>query len=85
MPEVEVNGVVFDPKYLVCKISDLKKHLSTSELETMTRLMNKVMRGRVSEGKTKSNNYLVINSTESYASAIAEIMRLHGHYKETNI
>lgn len=82
---MKVNSTEFDYKYLVCKVDDVHKYLTQEEVHTMKLLMDKIMRYRRRDGKKPSNNYLVVNAEESYAHAVAEIMQLHGHYKETKL
>lgn len=75
----EFKGVVLD-KFLVLKNEDIRVHLSAKEKDILGNLIEKVCDGRHKEGKSWSNQYLVINTDEPYAEEIVEILKKNGHW-----
>jgi hypothetical protein len=67
-------------KFTVIKNEDVSKHLNDSEVNMFSMLLSRVMAGRVFEGKKPENTYLVINTDESYAQEIINILKAHGHW-----
>lgn len=65
-------------KYTVFKNEDLKKLPLT--IQTQIQLAgDMIVHNRIGEGKSE-NMYLVINTDESYANEVIEILKLHGHW-----
>lgn len=65
-------------KYTVFKNEDLKQLPLT--IQTQIQLAgDMIVHNRVGEGKPE-NIYLVINTDESYANEVIEILKLHGHW-----
>lgn len=65
-------------KYTVFKNEDLKQLPLT--IQTQIQLAgDMIVHNRVGEGKPE-NIYLVINTDESYADEVIEILKLHGHW-----
>ncbi|UED78248.1 hypothetical protein FH508_0012290 [Lysinibacillus sp. CD3-6] len=65
-------------KYTVFKNEDLKQLPLT--IQTQIQLAGyMIVYNRVGEGKPE-NIYLVINTDESYADEVIEILKLHGHW-----
>lgn len=85
MSKIKVDNTEFDPKYIVFKVDDARKHLTIKEQLNLNSLMRKIAQGREDDGKTPNNTYLIIKTDEVYASEVAEIMKEHGHYKEVII
>lgn len=67
-------------KFTVIKNEDAEKYLDESEKVELSRLLNKVRSGRVSEGKVALNTYLVVNTDEAYAGEVVNILKDHGHW-----
>lgn len=74
-----LKGGKFD-KFLVLKSDDIQRHLSDPDKMKLTELAEKVCDGRHKEGKPWSNTYLVINTDESYAPEIVEVLKRNGHW-----
>jgi hypothetical protein len=66
-------------KYVVAKIDDVNKYCSPLGRNRLVASMMEIRSGRTAENK-KENNYLVINTDESYAEEVIEIMKRHGHW-----
>ena len=67
-------------KYTVVKNDDVANYLDENQVETLSRLLTKVMAERMFAGKLPENIYLVINTDEPYADQIIDIMKSHGHW-----
>ena len=67
-------------KFLVVKDEDINKHLNNHDKKELTRLMDKIEKGRRMEGKSANNFYLVINQDEPYADEVIEIMKNNNHW-----
>jgi hypothetical protein len=74
------DTIEFERKYFVIKIDDANKYLNDGYRFLLADCLIRIEEGRRKDGKKTMNNYLVINTDESYASEIAEIMKTHGHY-----
>jgi hypothetical protein len=61
--------------HTVIKNEDAEKHLTAQEKVQLLRLVNKVRAGRASEGKQATNVYLIVNTDESYASDVVQILQ----------
>lgn len=67
-------------KFLVLKWDDIYLYLTGEEYKQLDKLMGKIEEAREAEGKERCNDYLVINTDESYALDIVEIMKANGHW-----
>lgn len=67
-------GYKFDDKFIVLKKDDINKHLNDVEKGSLDNMCNKIATKREKEGKSASNNYLVVNCDEPYADEIAAII-----------
>lgn len=59
--------------HLVIKVEDAQKHLSESELGDLFCLVGTIHLGRVSDGKT-ANNYYIVNQDEPYSDEVQGII-----------
>lgn len=66
-------------KFIVIKNEDIDKYSTYTDLNDMDRILRNVRIGRLKEDK-KANTYLVINTDESYAPEIVEILKTNGHW-----
>lgn len=67
-------------KFTVIKNEDLETYLDSNERNTFYYLTeDKIDYTKELAGK-KPNTYLVINTDESYADEIIDIMKRHGHW-----
>lgn len=66
-------------KYVVLKIDDVDRYCSFEQQDQIDEICNTIQSGRMRENKKAENRYIVINSDETYAPVIAEIMHLHRH------
>ncbi|MED3792445.1 hypothetical protein P4571_08310 [Niallia alba] len=73
-----LNGMKI--KYLHFKLSDCSKYLSEQDQMQLVRISEKITNRRKEEGKNQDNTYLVINTDESYADEVIEIMKSNGHW-----
>lgn len=67
--------------HTVIKNEDADKHLTAEEKVQLLRLFNKVRSGRTTEGKQAVNTYLIVNTDESYASDVVQILKDNGHWE----
>lgn len=74
-----MQGGKFD-KFLVLKSDDIKEHLTDAEKMKFTELVEKICDARHKGGKSWSNLYFVINTDETYAEEITEILKKNGHW-----
>lgn len=58
----------------VLKIDDVNKYCSPISRARLNASITEVQQGRLSERKSMSNDYLVINTDEPYADKIRELM-----------
>lgn len=70
--------------HTVIKNEDVEKHLTEMEKVQLLRLLNKVKAGRASEGKQAVNVYLIVNTDESYASDVVQILKDNGHWERVH-
>jgi len=77
-----VGNIEFDDMYLVLKQDDINMALNGQQKGTLRGLMKEISRYRATQGKNAFGTYLVINTDESYAGKVAEIMKSHGHFKQ---
>lgn len=66
-------------KHVVVKIEDIFEHLNPTEREILLMLLNKIEEERIMNGK-KINEYLVINTDETYAEQVVNILKANGHW-----
>lgn len=70
-------------KYLVMKMEDVLE--LPDDLRKGARMASQAIYAmRYELGKKTRNRYLVINTDESYAPAVASIMKAHGHWGNNN-
>lgn len=67
-------------KFLVLKWDDVDSYLTEEEIKQLGCLMGKIEEIREAKGKSRYNDYLVINTDEQYASDIVKIMKENGHW-----
>lgn len=67
-------------KFLVVKSEDINQHLNNIDRRDLLRILNKIETGRKLTGKENGHSYLVVNTDESYADRIINIMKENGHY-----
>ena len=72
----------FQFKYLVVKWDDLAQGLSDGEQKTFAKLIKKIDQFRVSQGKERTKERLVVNCEEPYAINVALLMAAHGHCED---
>lgn len=77
MGEAIVRGL---GKFLVLKNEDLDKYLDCDYEHHLYSIVQTIEAGRMVDGKTEDNHYLVINQDEPYAAEVIEIMKKHGHW-----
>lgn len=74
-----LDGGKFD-KFLVFKINDIQKYSNNPDKSKLAELSEKICDGRHSEGKSWSNQYLVINIDDPYTDEVIEILKRNGHW-----
>jgi hypothetical protein len=81
-PDVDKLGFLegMEEKFIVIKLDDSDKYLSTTKLRELGLCLESITAGRRSEGKVTYNRYLVINVDETYAPEIVEILKRNGHW-----
>ncbi|ANY70424.1 hypothetical protein BBD42_30955 [Paenibacillus sp. BIHB 4019] len=69
-------------KYIVHKIEDVESYLSATQRAQIGVIGATIDSRRIEEGKApaSNNSYIVINTDESYAAEIVEILKRHGHW-----
>ena len=75
---VGVSGI--NNKHVIIKKNDLFDYCSEEETAFMDEVLNKIESGRIKDGKTPGNNYMVINQDESYSDEVVEILKNNGHW-----
>lgn len=60
--------------HIVLKKDDINKYLSGSEKNTLTMIENKIISGRLKDGKNPVNQYYIVNTDEPYAEEIHKII-----------
>lgn len=63
-------------KYFVLKIDDINKYLKKKEQEQLHSLAKIIQLCRLDDGK-KSNTYVVVNESETYAEQVWELIKSH--------
>ncbi len=69
---------MIEEKFLVIKLDDIDKCLTTHQQESLGDLLRHIDENRKRDGK-KDNDYLVVNVDEPYAELVFNIMRKYGH------
>lgn len=87
-PEPAFDGTFLEGKprkYTVINEKDRRRYLSPEDNAEFDSLLHyylgKIEEGRAVDGKEPFNSYLVINTDESYANEIADVMKRNGHLK----
>jgi len=69
-------------KYIIIKIEDYFKYVnSVFKLAMLDNDLKDIEDGREKDGKTRFNEYLVINTDEPYAPEVIEILKRNGHWE----
>ena len=71
---------VMEMKFTVIKNDDINKYLDDRDKSELSRILWKIGQLRYEEGKETENKYLVINTDESYAPKVVEIMKENNHW-----
>jgi hypothetical protein len=74
----DVTGIAM--KYLVIKIDDYHEALEEREKDQLADLLHRIQFYRVTQLKSPTNQYVVINTDEPYADEVIAIMKKHGHW-----
>lgn len=69
-----------EKKFTVVKNQDIEKYLNDRDKSELSRLLWKIEQGRYEEGKEAANTYLVVNTDESYASEVINLMKANNHW-----
>lgn len=72
------NGIVM--KFGVFKWEDAEKYLDNRRLSNLKFYLKIIEQGRENDGETTGNTYVTINTDESYAGRVIEIMKENGHW-----
>lgn len=67
-------------KFLVLKTDDVDMYLTPTERNQLSVIFKTIEDARKYIGKKPFNNYLVINTDESYVDEVIEIMKHNGHW-----
>lgn len=70
-------------KYLVLKNEDIERILRPPVAQYIYELAATIARSRKREGKNPDNTYLVVNTDELYAGAVADLIESHERQKGT--
>lgn len=71
-------------KFRVIKEDDIKNYLSEKERFALNHLQAVIALGRESDGKPNTNEYLVVNTDESYADDIIDILKENGDWGQSH-
>lgn len=66
-----------ESKYLVVKLGDIEEYLIPPDKEALDEMLKMIRAYRVSEGKPKTNSYVVVNEDEPYAEQVWELIQKH--------
>lgn len=66
-----------EEKYVILKVADINKYLSTDLKYRLTLVLNAISNGRTKDNKEPLPNYMVCNTDEAYAKEIWDIIK-HG-------
>lgn len=64
-----------EQKFIVLKIDDIEKHCSEKDKDALTKTLIAITTGRIEEGKSVNNEYLVVNTDEPYADDVRKIIK----------
>lgn len=68
-------------KFTVWKNEDIESYLTEQQKNNLVIYGGIIMMGRILAGKEKGENgYFVINTDESYAGEVIEILKKNGHW-----
>jgi hypothetical protein len=68
-------------KFIVIKIEDFVKYVNSGIKGALLQNdLEDIQAGRKRDGKEPCPEYIVINTDESYAQEVIEIMKKHGHW-----
>ncbi|GAB3065365.1 hypothetical protein ACFOU0_12270 [Salinicoccus sesuvii] len=67
-------------KFYVIKRSDVDDYCGPLDKGNLTRIGNKIHRGRKQDRKVSDHWYIVINQDEPYADEVIEILKRNGHW-----
>ncbi|MEI2356108.1 hypothetical protein [Mesobacillus zeae] len=70
----------FNRKFIVLKMSEYDLLSTPTERNHLASVGRKIAKRREDEGKKPVNEYLVINTDESYADEVIDILKRHGHW-----
>ncbi len=66
-------------KFVVLNINDIRKYLDDKQQNELNFINDEINSGRFNDDKSM-NKYIVINTDESYAPEIVEILKKNGHW-----
>lgn len=61
-------------KFIVLKNEDAERYLTDEEFKMLRNLQNKILTGRMSDGKMQNNTYYVVNTDEPYAMQVRDLI-----------
>ena len=67
-------------KFFVLKWDDIDESLTKNEFKRFDQLVKKVEDCREDKGKSRMNEYLVINTDENYAEDVVDILKKNNHW-----
>lgn len=69
----------FNNKYLVVKWEDIE-HISQRQWNQLDAMLETIEERREFIGKSRTNDYIVVNTDEPYIDEIVQILKRHGHW-----
>jgi len=70
-------------KYSVIKNEEIGLYLPSDQKECLGTIWDSIHHGRLNDGKNPMNFYLVVNTDESYAGEVADIIEYNERVKGT--
>lgn len=71
-------------RYQLIKLADAAEYLGPTGFKAMVDalepFLEKIEQGRIKDGKSAGNDYIVINQDETYAPEIIEVLKRHCHW-----
>ena len=71
-------------RYQIIKLADAADYLGPKGfkemIDALEPFLERIEKGRMKDGKTSGNDYVVINQDEPYINEIIEVMKRHGHW-----
>jgi hypothetical protein len=67
-------------KFTVLKNEDIEKYVPQFMVKTLEDISKHIEDGRIKDGKSPNNTYIVINVDEPYAQEVIDILKRHGHW-----